>query len=422
MKQLLDAYKTLRTQKQYLKIILANIINRFGDSIDAIAFTWLVYEVTQSATWSTVIFGMNMLPTILLQPFTGALVENMRKKNIMIICDIARGVSVSIIAISYLSGNLTPWMILAVTLLDSTFETFRIPAGISIVPKLLDEEHYEIGTALNSTFSRAMELIGTGCAGFIIGIFGISTAIFIDAITFIGSAIVIGFIRYNETITKEKLSLKSYTTTLKEGLHYMKCRQAVLVLCLIGALLNAVVIPINSLLPVFIDSIMKSGSEMLSMLSVGMTIGSIIGSFLYPLLTDHITKRRLLLATIVFVGFFYILIVYIPNVIPQKFISDALIVGMFTILGLLSAAVSTFVAVFLMQRVDPNYMARVGAVFNAFVTLTIPIGSLVISVLLQITSFVTIFLGFGILSIFLYLILRKRKIFFILDENPSKQE
>ncbi|MEG0528574.1 MAG: hypothetical protein RR531_13760, partial [Longicatena sp.] len=243
-----------------------------------------------------------------------------------------------------------------------------------------------------------------------------------DAITFIGSAIVIGFIRYNETITKEKLSLKSYTTTLKEGMHYMKCRQAVLVLCLIGALLNAVVIPINSLLPVFIDSIMKSGSEMLSMLSVGMTVGSIIGSFLYPVLTNHITKRRLLLATIVFVGFFYILIVYIPNVIPQKFISDALIVGMFTILGLLSAAVSTFVAVFLMQRVDPNYMARVGAVFNAFVTLTIPIGSLLISVLLQMTSFVTIFLGFGILSIFLYLILRKREIFFMLDENPSKQE
>ncbi|MEG0528499.1 MAG: MFS transporter, partial [Longicatena sp.] len=181
MKQLLDVYITLKTQKQYLKIILANSINRFGDSIDAIAFTWLVYEVTQSATWSTVIFGMNMLPTILLQPFTGALVENMRKKNIMIICDIARGVSVSIIAISYLAGNLTPWMILAVTLLDSTFETFRIPAGISIVPKLLDEEHYEVGTALNSTFSRAMELIGTGCAGFIIGIFGISTAIFIDA-------------------------------------------------------------------------------------------------------------------------------------------------------------------------------------------------------------------------------------------------
>ena len=33
MKQLLDKYKTLSDQRQYHKIIAANIVNRFGDAI-----------------------------------------------------------------------------------------------------------------------------------------------------------------------------------------------------------------------------------------------------------------------------------------------------------------------------------------------------------------------------------------------------
>ncbi len=35
-------YREILRQKEYRKIILAGLINRFGDSIDAIAFTWRV--------------------------------------------------------------------------------------------------------------------------------------------------------------------------------------------------------------------------------------------------------------------------------------------------------------------------------------------------------------------------------------------
>lgn len=42
-------YKILKTQKQYMKIIISNVVNRFGDSIDQIAFVWIVYEITHSA-------------------------------------------------------------------------------------------------------------------------------------------------------------------------------------------------------------------------------------------------------------------------------------------------------------------------------------------------------------------------------------
>ena len=58
-------YKDIFRQFEYMKIIISAIVNRFGDSIDAIASTWIVYELTGSAAWSAIIFGINRVPTIL---------------------------------------------------------------------------------------------------------------------------------------------------------------------------------------------------------------------------------------------------------------------------------------------------------------------------------------------------------------------
>ena len=45
-------YKDIFKQKEYMKMMVAALINRFGDSIDAITSTWIVYELTGSAVWS----------------------------------------------------------------------------------------------------------------------------------------------------------------------------------------------------------------------------------------------------------------------------------------------------------------------------------------------------------------------------------
>lgn len=87
-------YKDILKQKEYMKMILAALINRFGDSIDAIASTWLVYEITGNAAWSAIIFGINKLPTVFITPLAGAWVEGGNKKSIMVVTDLIRAVCV----------------------------------------------------------------------------------------------------------------------------------------------------------------------------------------------------------------------------------------------------------------------------------------------------------------------------------------
>ena len=94
-----QGYRQIFKQREFMKMTGANFINRFGDSIDMIAFTWLIFELTGSASWSAIMLGVNMIPNVLVQPFAGAIVERMEKKNIMIACDILRGILTAGIAV-----------------------------------------------------------------------------------------------------------------------------------------------------------------------------------------------------------------------------------------------------------------------------------------------------------------------------------
>lgn len=76
-------YKHFLKNKNFLAYLSANVINRFGDSLDSIAFTWIIYAITGSAFWSALIFGINRLPTIFLQPFLGVLADKMNKRVVM---------------------------------------------------------------------------------------------------------------------------------------------------------------------------------------------------------------------------------------------------------------------------------------------------------------------------------------------------
>ena len=57
-------YGKLFKNANYRKDLASTIVNRFGDSVDAIASSWIVYELTGQAAWSAIIYAINRLPTI----------------------------------------------------------------------------------------------------------------------------------------------------------------------------------------------------------------------------------------------------------------------------------------------------------------------------------------------------------------------
>lgn len=381
-------YQQIFRQKDYCKIMMANMINRLGDSIDAVAFTWLVYEITGSATWSAIIFALNMLPTIILQPFTGAIVERRSKKAVMVISDLIRGVVVVALVGLYTMNRIQPWIMAAFTLIISSVEAFCIPASTAIIPLVLEEEQYEYGVSLNSALSTLMQLIGTAIAGIIIGVFGIAVAISMDAVTFFGSALIKWTLKTKEEISKDinVVSSTQYFADLKEGFRYMKGKQILLNFCMLAFLVNAMLVPVNSLLAPLVSDVLGQGSELLSVIGTVLAVGMGVGSVVFLYLSKKGTLRnRIMLNGIglaVFVG-----ILPLGGSVKENTVAVYINTIIATLgIGFFASILSTILNVQFLKSVEQDYLARAESLLSAGAAAAMPITSILLGIMVNYVS------------------------------------
>lgn len=400
------SYKNILRQKEFMKITLAGVINRFGDSIDAIAFTWLVYALTGNATWSALMFAANQLPSVLVQPFAGALVEGMEKKRLMVITDIIRGMITVGLAVLYITNLLNPWIMLAFTLVNSSVEAFRLPASLAVMPKVLEEKYYAHGTSLSSTLNRIVELVGLGLAGVIIGAFGIGTAIAIDGISFFGSAFVLSFLRIREdNLHREKLTRKSYMITLRDGLSYLKGQPIIRNFCLLSVLINAVIVPLNALQTPLIQEVLRQGSELLSAFSLALTIGMGIGSFIYPRISTLISVRRQFTGCGIFIGICMYCYTLGAGFTSHVYAIYALAITVSFALGMSVSIMAAALQVQFMKTVSKEHLARVGSIFNAGASAASPVTSLAVSAFAAFFSVSQIFKLCALICVIIFIIM-----------------
>ena len=419
-------YKDVFRQREYLKMIAANLINRFGDSIDAIAMTWVVYVITGSASWSALVYALNRIPSIIVQPLAGPLVEKLNKKVIMIITDVLRGCFVGLFALLYILGILEPWMIAVLSLCISTAEAFRMPAGMAFIRQIIDMKYFTYASSLNSTACTITELIGMGTAGVIIASFGIGTAIGIDAITFFASSLIIGCIKPIRNLKKPEImnkvgcdrghtgssknQLHEYMSTLKEGFAYIKNVEVIRNFCIMAVLTNAVLVPYSALQSPLVSEVLKQGSNMLSILGISLSIGMAVGAVIFPYLRKRFSPLKLVSTGGIVTGTAYgglIIGSFFPHNMTAV-LGITILSSLFMGIGI--AFVSSVVSVQFMKAVSEDYMARVGAIFNALGTSAMPVVSFIISITASFLNTRIIILASGTICVIIFLYIGIRKV------------
>lgn len=401
-----SSYKDLKTEKEYWKLFVANTISRLGDSIDAIAYSWMAYEITNSASWLAIIMGVNAIPTILFQPLVGALVERINQKKLMVLTDLGRGLIVFLTALFLITGDLTAWILLIFTFLNSTLEAFRMPAGMAVYPKIISKEKYTLATSLNQSISQIAQIIGMAATGFIIGLMGTGGAIMIDATTFIISGIILSFLKLKQSTSSEKmeLSFKNYVIDLKEGLHYFKSHKLVLVICLLGSLMNVIVFPIGSFQAVYINDTLGLAAIALSVSSIAFSLGMALTSYLYPKMSKHIPRYKLFLGSW---GVLMVLLIALslngPHFIPT--VIWIMLFLTFFLSGCSLALLNIAANVSFMEHVEENYLARIGGLFNSMVMLATPIASFFFALIAKFLNISQIFLLTGISGMILLIVM-----------------
>ena len=409
---MLSNYKLLLKEKGYMRVLVANVISDFGNSMDNIAFSWMVYEITNNATWIAIIFGASMLPMIFLQPIFGVLVERVSKKRIILLADFLGMLIMFTTATLYIMGLLNPVMLLVITLINASIESLRIPAGVAMVPKILSKENYTTGTALSRSACQISSLIGLSATGLILGVFGIQAALIIDGITFLISFLIISTIKYKEKIievtVKNKMNIQRFIIELKEGFIYLLNNPSLSSVCSWGVVINFIGIPLSTYIALFIGDYLHLSVEVYSLISICFTVGMLLGSLLSPWIMQKIKEKKLFLLSGITVGVYY-LVLYATTLLNIKWLAVLILVVATIIQSIIGSATSVLVSVKFMECVDEDYMARAASIFNSSVTMASPIATIVLTFLSLIIGIDLIFVLFGIIAIIYAIVFNKSK-------------
>lgn len=373
-------YKDVLKQKDFMKLIFANMINRFGDSVDAIAYEWLVYMLTGSAAWAALIYGINKIPTIFLQPIAGAAIEKMNKKRVMVVTDLIRGLCVAYIAFSYFAGFLQPWMLIVTTLIISSAEAFRIPCSNVVVVRVLSKETIDYGISLSSSVGTVIEMAGLAIAAGIIAAVGVSVAVGIDAITFFGSALIILTMNTHEVKADDAAKKGSYLTLLKEGGRYVVSTKLLFNFILVAILCNAIFVPLSSLQAPMVSEVLKSDAIMLSVFSMTISGGMLLGTIVFPMIISKISGKKLIATVGITMGLYHIALPVIGSTISNE-LAKYVAVGVISLIGgFIFSLLSTYVNATFFKIVEQDYVARTAAIMNAAATAAVPVVSFIVSI------------------------------------------
>lgn len=407
-------YMELKNQKQFLKLLAADTISRFGDSLDIIAYSWIMYEITGSESLLAIVMGLNYVPTIFFMPFTGALIDNLNKKTVMIIADLLRFSIVISIATLYITGNLNSTLIIIFTLLTSTVEAFRIPAASALRPSLLDKDKFTIGQAASFTATQISTLMGFSLAGLSIALIGSGATLFVDGLTFLCSALLIFAIKHKEIIKEKSASLKKVIINFKEGTIFFAKNKAIQMLALIGMLFNLSTMALSIFQTPYVQDYLNSGAEMLSYIKTLSALSIGIGAAVAPKIKNVSNSKVFLISGVMF-GSCFILAAIAPYItilwIKMTIITLAMI-GM----GLSSGINIVVSGVAKMKAVPLDMMGRITGIYGAIMQTTLPISSFICSALVLHLPLTYVWGLFGVLSVVSFSMLFVTKRLSSLDE------
>ena len=408
-------YKDLWLEKNYIKVMLANIITRLGDGIDTIAFSWLVYEVTGSTVLTASIFGVNVIPNLTIGLVSGVICQYVSEKLMMFVCDLGRALCVFLIAFLYMSGHLAVWHLFVITFLNSSFEAFRTPVEASIYPKILSKDHLDLGIALKESFVNGANFLGIIIAPICITLWGLHGALIIDALSFALCGLIILTMQNIHVTTEDKMTLSKCFQDLKDGFAYVKKDRFLVKLLIIFCLTNALFTPINSFEAAFVKDVLHMGSIGISLFSMGFLLGNVLFSPMLPFLKEKFLGRKLIVYGTMVVGITMIGYSLLPNV-PSEFRYIALTLVAFFMGG----AIGTLnypVHLALYKRIEPTYLSRVQSICGTCAMAIVPISSFLAGGISAFVPLQMIYLSCAILLFICSIYIFFQKLFYVFNQT-----
>ena len=192
----------------------AQLVSTIGTALSALAASILVFQMTDSAFSVGLMLIATAAPGLLMGLFAGVIVDRYDRRRIMILADGTRGVLV--LMIPWLASQNIVWLYILIAAISAVGQFFD-PAHESLIPELASDEELAAANSMMAISAFGSTAIGFAAAGLIASTAGVDWAFYIDALTFIVSAVCIYFVRTAPFEVDEESSAANVLDNLKAG-------------------------------------------------------------------------------------------------------------------------------------------------------------------------------------------------------------
>jgi MFS family permease len=252
-------------------------VSLIGTWMTQVATIWLVYHLTNSAFFLGIVGFSSQIPSFLIAPFGGILVDRWNRHRILLVTQTLAMIQSLALAVLALTGVIQIWHIIVLSIFQGFINAFDSPARQAFVTEIV-EHREDLGNAiaLNSSIFNGARLVGPAMAGLLIATLGTSLCFLIDGISYI--AVIAGLLAMKlKPIKIVPKSTESPWKRIKEGFDYAFNFPPIRSILLLLALFSFMGMPYTVLVPVFATNILKGGADTLGFLMAASGVGALIG-------------------------------------------------------------------------------------------------------------------------------------------------
>jgi len=284
-------------RRDFTLMWLGQLVDTIGSSLTSLAASILIYRETGSAASVGLMLIATAAPSLFVGLFAGVIVDRYDRKRIMIAANLIRAVLVFLIPL--LVPLNTAWLYILVAL-TSTVGQFFDPAHESVLPEVAPDEELAAANSLMAISSFGSTAIGFAASGLLASLGDLKWAFYIDALTFLLSAVFIVLIDIKPLVVDAKTNAAVVASNLRSGLQYLFDTPILRSLFLVSIPVLVAVGLINSILLPFATQALEMNEFQFGIQEGVTSIGFVIGSLALAVFAGRLYEGQWL--TIGYIG------------------------------------------------------------------------------------------------------------------------
>lgn len=272
-----ERYARALAHRNFRLYFVGQAISLTGTWISRTTASWLVWKLTGSAVHLGGLAVANQLPTFLVLPVAGALVDGWDRRRTMLVTQVLLLADMLVLAILTLAGRIDYPTLLVLQAVAAVLTGFDMPARQSLFAEMIeDPADLPNAIALNSAMVNGTRFLGPSLAGFLVALLGEGPCFLLDALSFVAVVASLVALRLPGTAPREPKG--SLPEQIREGLAYAWGQPEIRAGLLLVAWVSLVAMPFQTLFPLVATRVLGGDSRALGALMAASGLGAMLGA------------------------------------------------------------------------------------------------------------------------------------------------